>query len=242
MKLTFLGTGAAFDSDLPNTSILIESDTKLLLDCGYTSVQKLWQYNDNENFLDAVFISHAHADHYFGLPALLFKMKTRKRNKPLKIICLKGIKEIIQQITSLGFGDKELTFPVEYIEVNEQDTIRLNEFTLNFAPSTHPRPNLAIRIKKNQTFCYSGDGNFTETSTKLFKDADLLIHEAFLWGEPFDGHGYAKAVIKMAKKNGVKRLGLIHIQPRHKEDVYSKVKEFDDYVFIPKPDDQILLK
>ena len=75
MKVIFLGVGEAFDEDVPNNSHLIETGkTKILLDCGMTATPQVWKYNKDQNFIDSVYISHWHADHYFGLPGLLLRM------------------------------------------------------------------------------------------------------------------------------------------------------------------------
>lgn len=71
MRVIFLGVGEAFDAALPNNCHLILSETTLLLNCGFSAVQQVWQYNGEADFLDAVFISHLHGDHCFGLPSPL---------------------------------------------------------------------------------------------------------------------------------------------------------------------------
>jgi len=91
MKVIFLGTGEAFDENyLNNSSLVITGKTKLLLDCGMTTPYQLWKYNNDQNLLDAVYISHSHADHYFGLPALLVRMWEEKRKKPITVFSQKG--------------------------------------------------------------------------------------------------------------------------------------------------------
>ncbi len=139
MKVIFLGVGEAFDENLPNNSHLILSDTKMLLDCGFSSVAQMWKYNDDQEFLDTVYITHGHADHYFGLPSLFDRMCEEKRKKPLTIICQKGLKETIIQVINLGYKNlfEKLNFDVNFIEVEEGQKIKFNELELEFASTTH---------------------------------------------------------------------------------------------------------
>ena len=74
MKVVFIGVGEAGDENYPNNSSIILSDTKLLLDCGFAVPQQLWRYNADQDLVDAIYISHMHADHYFGIPVLLIRM------------------------------------------------------------------------------------------------------------------------------------------------------------------------
>lgn len=59
----------------------------ILLDCGEaTSIafsKSGWSYKD----ISAIFISHRHADHTAGLPAILLAMKNAGRDDPLTIFC-----------------------------------------------------------------------------------------------------------------------------------------------------------
>ncbi|MCX6722879.1 MAG: MBL fold metallo-hydrolase [Candidatus Staskawiczbacteria bacterium] len=97
MKIIFLGVGEAFDENLPNNSQLIITDkTKLLLDCGFTVPPQLWKYNPDYNFLDAIYISHQHADHYFGLPAILLRMWEGGREKDLLLFVPKNSKILLK--------------------------------------------------------------------------------------------------------------------------------------------------
>jgi len=215
MNVIFLGVGEAFDEENPNNSHLILSDRVLLLDCGYSTPRQLWKYNPNQSFLDAVFISHGHADHYFGLPALLVRMWEEKRTKPLTIICHKGLKESIQELIEYGYKDcfSKFEFTIDFIEVKENQKIKLNELELEFAPTTHSVKNLAIRIYDGKkSVCYSGDGMFTKETEKLYENADLVIHEAYLFDKKIPVHSSVKDLIQMAKRNNIKCLALTHLQ------------------------------
>ncbi|MGD0576984.1 MAG: MBL fold metallo-hydrolase, partial [Candidatus Staskawiczbacteria bacterium] len=103
MKVIFLGVGEAFDKDLSNNSHLIITDkTKLLLDCGFNAASQVWKLNPDQSFLDAVYISHWHADHYFGLPGLLLRMWEEGRTRPITIISRKGFKKQFNELMDLA--------------------------------------------------------------------------------------------------------------------------------------------
>ena len=245
MKAVFLGTGEAFDAELPNNSHLIESDTKLLLDCGYSSVQQMWKYNDEPDFLDAVFISHQHADHYFGLPALLTKMWEQKRKKPLSIICAKKTGSAIRKVLEYAYPTfpKRFEFDVKYVAAAEGKKVRLNELTLEFARTVHSADNLAIRVSDGaHSACYSGDGMFNKKTERLYNGCDLLIHEGYLFDTSLFGHASIKEVIEMARRNDVKCVALTHLYRKMRK---GQLAEINDYLskervkaVIPKPFDE----
>ena len=48
MRVTFAGVGEAFDEKLPNTSLLVQSESSsILLDCGFTAACTLWDVIGN---------------------------------------------------------------------------------------------------------------------------------------------------------------------------------------------------
>lgn len=114
MKIVFLGVGEAFDENLPNNSHLVTTDkTNLLLDCGLTAPPQIWKFNPDTDFLDAIYISHWHADHYFGLPGLLLRMWEGGRTKPLVIISRKGFKDRFKQLMDLAYLNFSANFKFE---------------------------------------------------------------------------------------------------------------------------------
>ena len=244
MKVVFLGTGEAFDEHLPNNSQLIIGKKVLLLDCGYAIPHALWKYNANPSFIDAIYITHAHADHYFGLPMIILRMMEEGRKKDLTLFCQKGMKEMIQHVLSLAYRTLQNVSFLKIIEVDEGQQVKYNELLFTFAYSTHSTKNLAIRISaKNKVVCYSGDGMFTERSEHLYKNADLVIHESFKIDEELHGHATIKKVIEMAKKNNVKCLALTHIQrkTRWKEtkQILKLMKSAQTKIIMPKPLDEM---
>lgn len=76
MKITFIGTGSAFNHDYGNNSAFLEfGDTNLLLDCGHDVPRNFEKLYDNVSKIDNIWISHMHGDHIGGLEEIAFKNK-----------------------------------------------------------------------------------------------------------------------------------------------------------------------
>ncbi len=74
MKLTFIGVGGAFTTKYYNSNMVLQvGDKRMLIDCGSDARHAMndlgWTHKD----LDAVYISHLHADHAGGMEWLCLK-------------------------------------------------------------------------------------------------------------------------------------------------------------------------
>jgi len=73
MKLTFLGSGSAFSMKNFQTNVLVENNGKrLLIDCGTDIRWSLGELGLSFKDIDAVYISHLHADHVGGMEYMAF--------------------------------------------------------------------------------------------------------------------------------------------------------------------------
>ena len=150
------------------------------------------------------------------------------RTKPLKVICFKEVKGLILNLLEYaykGFPDK-FQFKIEFMEVDENSKIKLNEFKLSFAPNTHSAPDLAIKVDdgKNRV-CYSGDGMFTDKSAKMYNGSDLVIHESYLYDEKKIGHASIVDLIQLIKDSDIKCIALTHLQRDFRKEKLSFVKK-----------------
>lgn len=245
VKIIFLGVGEAFDETLPNNAHLVLSDTKLLLDCGYNVPGQVWKYNPDQSFLDATYISHTHADHYFGIPPLLTRMLEEERRKPLTIIAPRGSKQTVEEIIEYGYrGVTGLyQFRIDFLEAAEGQTIKLNELELSFALTEHPERNHAIKVRTGKrSVCYSGDGMFRRETERLYRNADLLIHEAYTFDKKIPNHACAVDVIEMAKRNNIRCLALTHLQRDFRKSSKEMLKKDplcpEIEILIPEPRDE----
>ena len=87
MKLTFLGTASGFAAyNRRSTALLIgHKDTTILLDAGDSVTAGYLQASGDPQSIDAVFLSHSHADHISGLPLFLQWLHLSKRTADLPI-------------------------------------------------------------------------------------------------------------------------------------------------------------
>jgi ribonuclease BN (tRNA processing enzyme) len=245
MKIKFLGVGEAFDADQPNNSHLLKTGkTKLLLDCGLTAAPQMWKYNQDPGFLDAIYISHWHADHYFGLPGLLLRVWEKERTRPLAIISKKGFKEQFDKLMDLaylGFRDK-FKYEIKIVEVEEEKEIEFQDLKLNFQKTVHSGENFAVKISDGKNvYAYSGDGS-PVSGTDFYKDLDLLIQEAYLYDQEKIGHASIVGAIKFAEENNVKCLALTHISRDFRQNelpqMRDKIKSDKVKIIIPEPMDE----
>ncbi|MEE1347072.1 MAG: ribonuclease Z [Bacteroidales bacterium] len=87
MELTILGCNAAVPTATryPSSQVLSVGGHLFLIDCGEGTQFQLRRLHVNIMRIEAVFISHNHGDHVFGLIGLLSTMSLFSRSSPLSI-------------------------------------------------------------------------------------------------------------------------------------------------------------
>jgi ribonuclease Z len=254
IEVIFLGVGEAFDEATPNTSILVRYNTgtlpvTLLLDCGFTAPPQYWRQAPEADALDAIWISHFHGDHYFGLPALLVRFWEEGRTKILTFFGQKEIEAFVCESLDLaypGFRAK-FGFPIRFVEVEPGSEARLLGLTFRTAENSHSQRDLALRIDFQEAgIYYSGDGRPTNQSMALAKGSQLIVHEAYHIESDLPGHGTVTGAMDMAKRSGASCLALVHIQRKLRSQVLNRIQEFRASarpltLTVPQPGDRITL-
>src|SRR5206468_2214339 len=87
--------------------------------------------------IDALYITHFHADHCFGIPPILIRWIEDGRKKPFTIIGQTGTKERILQIFELAYPGviEKFSYKLDFIENDE--ALQFQELSLHFAETEH---------------------------------------------------------------------------------------------------------
>ncbi len=89
----------------------------LLFDCGEGTQYRLIRAGVKRGRIDAVFITHLHGDHFFGLPGLLSTLAMLGRTEPLTLVAPAGTGGILAMLP--GLAEADLSYPIEITELRE---------------------------------------------------------------------------------------------------------------------------
>jgi len=151
LDVCLLGTGGLMP--LPDrwlTALLLRHNGRLLLiDCGEGTQIPFKMAGWGFKSLDAILLTHYHADHCAGLPGLLLTLGNSGRDEPLMIAGPPGLKEVL---TGLLVVCPELPFEVRYLELeaDKPSEIQLNSFKISSLPLDHAIPCLAYSVEINR--------------------------------------------------------------------------------------------
>lgn len=99
----------------PSAQVVNLHEQYYLVDAGEGVQQQLFRYGINPLKIRAVFISHLHGDHLFGLFPLISTMNLYGRKTPLFIHAPAPFGELLQH--HIRYFDPELSYPIEWVEV-----------------------------------------------------------------------------------------------------------------------------
>lgn len=240
MELTILGSGT-YQPELTRhaSSYLIKiGKQKLMFDFGRGVLDQLLKLNIHYNDIDAIFISHAHADHCSELASFLHialaePEKGRKRRKAITIYGPKGIKKVINHISNaFGFKKFQPRHKIKVKELADNSAVRDQSWIMKSYNVKHAQniKCLSYRLKsKNKVLAYSGDTEDCPGLRKAVEKADLAVIEAS-WpqGVNLKGHMAAESVGKIAHELKIKKLVLTHIAPYYLKnlDIKKEAKQF----------------
>jgi ribonuclease BN (tRNA processing enzyme) len=199
--------------------------------------------------LDGIWISHFHADHAFGIPALLVRFWEEKRKKDLYFLGQEGIESFVLKCLDLAYPNflPRLEFSLRFVEIEPGEPVTALGMSWRTAVNDHSQRDLALRLDAEGTSVfYSGDGRPTSETIVLADSVDLIVHEAFHLSKDIPGHGTIAGCLDMARACKARRLALVHIQRDIRRERFEEigalarsVQEFE--VLIPRPGDRIAI-
>lgn len=170
--------------------------------------------------VDAVVISHMHADHFIDLIPMRYALKygARKTTRPVLLYVPPGGAELLVRLTGAFERESHHDFLGEVFDVRTYDpdgTLEIGDARLRFAPTSHYIQTYGLRIEAaGASLAYSADTAPDDRVAELARDADAFVCEATLAeAEEADvprGHLSAREAARMATRAGARRLILSH--------------------------------
>jgi ribonuclease BN (tRNA processing enzyme) len=225
MRLTIVGcSGSLAGPNSPASCYLVQADHEgrtwnLVLDLGSGALGALQRHLDPKD-IDAVVLSHLHADHCLDLCGLYVAQKYRPAATPPTRIPVFGPAGTGQRMaraydmTPPDGMDNEF----EFRELVDAQALTVGPFTVTPHLVHHPAQAYGIRVEADgEVLAYTGDTDTCEGLNLLFHDATLaLADSAFVDGRDavqgihLSGSRAARAAVDAG---GVRRLMLTHIPP-----------------------------
>jgi ribonuclease Z len=196
MAVTLLGTGTPNPKvDQWGPSIIIQIGNKYtLFDCGRGTLLRVKQAEINPAQVSNVFLTHLHSDHVVGLPDLWLTGWELGRDEPLRLWGPKGIvsmsfhlKEAFSADISGRQAPPERLYvrgaKIEATEIENGETIVNNGLKVTAFQVDHGsfKPAIGYRVDYDgYSVVLSGDTRYSENLVKHSRDADILIHDAWV--------------------------------------------------------------
>ena len=149
LQVYFLGTAGALPTPNKNPSCIMVrrgSDT-IIFDCGEGAQQQMMRARTGFT-VDAVFITHWHADHYLGLPGLVQTMSFMGRKEPLLVYGPKWVHEFVANVESISRA--KLGFKIIPNEIRDGSVIPFDGYTVRAFSSKHGMPGLGFILAEDE--------------------------------------------------------------------------------------------
>jgi ribonuclease Z len=239
MYFLFLGTAGAIPSAVRDTTWLavVAPEGTVLVDCGGSPVARLRQAGLDPLDVTHVVITHLHADHAYGLPALVQGLRLLGRQRPLWVWSrVEHLDPLRQVLAAFGLDERPGTFPVRFGALDLTGTavtFAVGALQVRAAPNEHGRmPNVALRVDvaghPDRAVVYSSDTAPCDAVVALARGAHTLIHEATFPHRDrgrFGVHSTAREAGEVAARAGVRRLLLVHIDSDYHEELDALAAE-----------------
>lgn len=178
MDILFLGTSAGAPTRQRNVTALAllpdQGSAWYLVDCGEATQHQMLGTSLSVHDLQAIFITHVHGDHCYGLPGLLASAAMNGRKTPLPIIAPAGIQAWLRATHAMS--ESFLPFDLQFIAVEDMQAWQDHAVDVHAIELSH-------RVR---SFAYQ----FTEKPEAVLDTAKLLkdgIPQGPLWGKLKNG-------------------------------------------------------
>lgn len=237
MKLTIVGCSGSYPGpDSPASCYLLQHDApdasgasrtwSILLDMGNGALGALQRYVD-PLAIDAVFLSHLHADHCIDMTSY-YVLRRYHPSGQQPAVPVWGPKGTPRRLARAYDLPRKPGMREEFDFHRYRGAVQVGPFRVEPYEVDHPVPAYALRITAGErTIAYSGDTGPTPVLLDLAKDADVFLVEAsFRSGDdnPPSLHLTGAEAGDYAARAGAKRVVVTHLPPwHHAETIMAEV-------------------
>lgn len=223
MRLTVIGCSGSFPGpESPASCYLLEADGfRMVLDLGNGALGALQRYADIYD-IDAVCISHSHADHCLDLCGYWVARRYGPEG-PKPLLPVYGPAGLADRMARAYDLDPEPGMREIFDFVTLEPGVReIGPFRVTTAEMNHVVPTHGFRVEYGgSALAYSADTGPSDALVELARGADLLLCEAsFVEGPglPDSLHLTGAQAARHAARAGVGRLVLTHFVPWNNTD------------------------
>lgn len=207
MKLKLVGTGAILEGSRSACTLI---DDKVLIDCGNGLLKTLIQQGVKVDDIEAILITHLHADHFFDLPFLGMTRFITNPDKKIKIYCPIGTEKIVEELSDNYVASQPDSFKkwkekgkIEYCEFEslENEEVIPGYFATSYVVEHGlKKPAYGYVIKHSgKAVGFSGDTTLCENVEKIIQDSDISVLDA-IFVEITSGHMGVETIEELHNK------------------------------------------
>lgn len=197
-ELLFVGTSDAFGAGGRRQSAILlnHAEGSFLLDCAPTTGTGLAALGIARNSIDAIAISHFHADHFSGIPQFLLASNFEDpRNRPLEVVGPPEIeRRVFELADAMGHDLRgDLRYPLHFREwpQGEGASLRIGPVEISTFATQHQlttRPHALVLRSAGKHVVYSGDTGWFDELPERVGAADLFVCECNFYDREFEFH------------------------------------------------------
>jgi ribonuclease BN (tRNA processing enzyme) len=220
IDLHFIGTSDAFGAGGRRQAAFLihEPSGCVLVDCGTTTNTGLNAEEVDRNQIDAILVSHFHADHFGGIPLfLLAALYEDQRKRPLTIAGPPGIASRVTQLAAAmghAIPDREWTFAIDYKELPAGNPVDVGSAQVTSFETNHNRDVCPHGLQLhfgNRTVVYSGDTGWFDQLPQYSQGADLFVCECTYCTPGYELHLSLDQIEAKRSSLGSDRMILTHL-------------------------------
>jgi len=204
-----------------------EGDFRLLLDCGngvFSKLRRICDYVD----VDAVLISHLHADHFLDLVPFSYALSYAPRQQPVPVAGWPGTDtparpelyvphggpEIFRRIVGCWGNEDLIENAFSISEYEASDELQIGSLAVRFCEVPHFTRTYAVELSSDSgRLTFSADCSPNEELVSFARDTDMLLIEATLPRPERNGvrgHLTPREAGEHGRRAGARRLVLTH--------------------------------